>query len=101
MTSQDRFSVGQSHFAPQKIEFALSWNRFPLVMKPHRERFVTELATALVTVLGWLSLGGGPRWVSWAWASGPPGWALLGTSTSTKLPETSGRSSRFSRRLTW
>src|SRR5438552_16424687 len=50
MTSQDRFSVGQSRFAPQKIEFDVSWKRFPLVMKPHRERFVTELATALVTV---------------------------------------------------
>src|SRR2546428_3032914 len=78
MTSQDRFSVGQSHFAPQKIEFGLSWNRFPLVMKPHRERFVTELATALVTVpraaiarwraaMGLMGLGLGTSGVGLAW----------------------------------
>jgi len=78
MTSQDRFSVGQSHFAPQKIEFGLSWNRFPLVMKPHRERFVTELATALVTVpraaiarwraaMGLMGVGLGTSGVGLAW----------------------------------
>src|SRR5438309_11993062 len=78
MTSQDRFSVGQSHFAPQKIEFGLSWKRFPIVMKPHRERFVTELATALVTVprpaiarwraaMGLMGLGLGTSGVGLAW----------------------------------
>ena len=78
MTSQDRFSVGQSHFAPQKIGFGLSWKRFPIVMKPKRERFVTELATALVTVpraaiarwraaMGLMGLGLGTSGVGLAW----------------------------------
>src|SRR5438876_6067115 len=78
MTSQDRFSVGQSRFAPQKIEFDVSWKRLPLVMEPHRERFVTELATALVTVpraaiarwraaMGLMGLGLGTSGVGLAW----------------------------------
>ena len=78
MTSQDRFSVGQSHFAPQKIEFGLSWKRFPIVMKPQRERFVTEMTTTLVTVpraaitrwraaMGLMGLGLGTSGVGLAW----------------------------------
>src|SRR5437667_133602 len=50
---------------------------------------------------GWEWRGCGLRWVSWVWAWGLPGWDSPGTSTSTRLPSTSGRSSRFSRRLTW
>src|SRR5439155_26888713 len=49
-TGQNRFSVRQSRFAPQKTEFDVSWKRFPVVMKPQRNRFVTEMTTTLVTV---------------------------------------------------
>src|SRR2546422_5626201 len=78
-TSQDRFSLRQSHFAPQKIGFGLSWKRFPIVMKPKRERFVTELGPPLVTVprapiargrpaMGFMGLGPGTSGVGLAWA---------------------------------
>ncbi len=40
----------QSNFAPERTEFDVAWKRFPVVMKPQRERLVTELTTALVTV---------------------------------------------------
>src|SRR5881396_1497723 len=74
----NRFSVRQSRFAPQKTEFDVSWKRFPVVMKPQRERFVTEMTTTLVTVpraalarwraaMGLMGLGLGTSGAGLAW----------------------------------
>ena len=68
----------KSPFAPEKTEFDVAQKRFPVVMKPQRERLVTELTTARVTVprvaiarwraaMGLMGLGLGTSGVGLAW----------------------------------